>query len=173
MKGILAVDSERTEQNTLQLPLTIVGRVDVARVARELEGASEALTQAGLRAKTDTKMPRTSQLLDDFLHLNQLDLLRPADRKRTKQFFTDLRESAPVLHMSFAVDPSAPVVEKIITWLRREVHPMVLLQVGLQPDIGAGFILRTPNRSVDCSLRESFAHTREQLIGALRGAPSG
>ena len=62
--------------------------------------------------------------------------------------------------MSFSADPSVTFLTKLMTWLRQEIHPQVLLTVGLQPTIGAGCILRTTNRYFDFSLRQDFANKR-------------
>jgi hypothetical protein len=71
--------------------------------------------------------------------------------------------------MSFASDPSAVFTVKIVIWLRTNIHPYLLLQVGLEPRIAAGCIVRTPNKQYDFSLRRHFTDQREQLINAING----
>jgi F0F1-type ATP synthase delta subunit len=61
--------------------------------------------------------------------------------------------------MSFASEASPKALDKIVAWLRSNIHPQTLLQVGLQPTIAAGCIVRTTNRVFDLSLR---THLREQ-----------
>ena len=58
-----------------------------------------------------------------------------------------------------------------MTWLRREIHPLVLMTVGLQPNIGAGCIVRTTNKYFDFSLRQDFANKRDLLQAALEMPP--
>jgi len=74
--------------------------------------------------------------------------------------------------MSLSADPSTRFLEKLVTWLRREIHPQVLLTIGLQPTLGAGCVLRTPNRQFDFSLRQDFAKKRDLLIGKLTPGPA-
>ncbi|HYH36035.1 MAG TPA: hypothetical protein VD706_00875, partial [Candidatus Saccharimonadales bacterium] len=82
------------------------------------------------------------------------------------------KQRSPVLHISFSADPSPTFTEKLMTWLREEIHPLVLLSVGLQPTIGAGCIVRTTNKQFDLSLREDFLKKRELLLSQLRSAPA-
>jgi F0F1-type ATP synthase delta subunit len=112
-------------------------------------------------------MPKTSQLMDHTIELNKLNLLHEADRKHLQQFLQAVQDKAPLLHISFSADPSVAFLEKLIAWLRQEIHPLVLVTVGLQPNIGAGCIVRSINRQFDCSLRKDFATKRELLQEAL------
>jgi hypothetical protein len=69
--------------------------------------------------------------------------------------------------MSFATDPSSAFTAKIVTWLRASIAPNVLLEVGLQPTIAAGCIVRTTNKIFDLSLRQHFADAESVLLEAL------
>lgn len=150
------------------LPVLVASPLDVGRLVRELEAIDEALLQLGLRkAGSEVKMPKTSRLMDQVIELNQLNLLQPAERLLLQQFLRSVRERAPVIHMSFNADPPVAFMEKLVAWLRREVHPVVLVTVGLQPNIGAGCIVRTTNRQFDFSLRQRFADKRQLLISKL------
>jgi F0F1-type ATP synthase delta subunit len=70
--------------------------------------------------------------------------------------------------MSFSADPSPQFTQKLAAWLRQEIHPFVLLQVGLQPNIGAGCVVRTTNKYFDFSLRERFKSKRPLLMEKLK-----
>jgi hypothetical protein len=77
------------------------------------------------------------------------------------------------MHISFSADPSPVFTDKLMTWLRREIHPFVLLTVGLQPNIGAGCIVRTTNKQFDLSLRQDFKAKRDLLLEQLtKAAPA-
>ena len=54
-----------------------------------------------------------------------------------------------------------------MAWLRREIHPVVLLTVGLQPSIGAGCIVRSTNKQFDFSLREDFLKKHDLLMAKI------
>ena len=68
----------------------------------------------------------------------------------------ELQDQAAVLHISFSADPPGTYIQKIVGWLRQNVDQSILVQVGLQPNIGAGCIVRTTNKSFDFSLRKYF-----------------
>ena len=152
------------------LPVQVTSPVDIGRLIRELESIDNSMLQLGLRrtAGSTVNLPRTSQLLDQTAQLNQLNLLQTEDRHQLRLLLQSIRGQAPVLHVSFSADPSALFIEKLMTWLRREIHPLVLLTIGLQPNIGAGCIVRTTNKHFDFSLRQDFARKRDLLNAALR-----
>jgi hypothetical protein len=152
----------------ISLPVQVVGRVDVGRLLREVEGLGNFMQQAAIRQPgTSIKMPKTSRLLDELLTTNQLNMLHEQDRKQLLAFLTTVRARSPVMHMSFGADPSPLFLGKLVTWLRTEIHPQVLLQVGLQPNIGAGVIVRTTNKHFDFSLRQRFKKQRDVLVQQL------
>ena len=73
------------------------------------------------------------------------------------------------MHISFAADPSASFTEKIVAWFRENIHPNILVQIGLQPNIAAGCVVRTANKIFDFSLRENFNQSQQSLIDAIGG----
>jgi hypothetical protein len=156
------------ETSNLQLPVQVAGRVDVGRLLREAEQIDNFLKQAAIREPgTSMKLPKTSRLMDDFVSSNKLNLLHEVDRTKILNFLVMVKAKAPVLHMSFGVDPSPSFTQRLMAWLRQEVHPLALVQVGLQPNIGAGCIIRTTNKYFDFSLREHFKKQRPLLVQKL------
>lgn len=154
---------------TLQLPLNVVSRGDINRLERELMALEDFMRSAAARqAGVHLPLPMFSRLFDELVQLNKLNALLPADRARLKAYFDWLKQNAPVIHMSFGADPSPLFMQKLITWLRQNIHPALLLGIGLQPTIGAGCIVRTANRYFDFSLRQRFVDKRDLLIVALR-----
>ncbi len=152
------------------LPNGVVGRVDVGRLLREAKNLDEFFTQAAIREPgQNVKMPKTSRMMDELLHVNNINVLVEAERVRLQEALQIVKEQAPLLHMSFNADPSPLFTTRLIDWLRREIHPFVLLQVGLQPSIGAGSILRTTNKAFDFSLKHRFAERRQILVSRLVG----
>jgi F0F1-type ATP synthase delta subunit len=150
------------------LPALVASPADVGRLSHELELIAETLLQLGLRAGgTEVKMPKTSHLMDLTIQLNKLNLLVAADRAALQRYLKALQQKAPVLHISFSADPSPAFIEKLMVWLRREIHPQVLLTIGLQPTIGAGCIVRTTNKYFDFSLRQDFVKKRGLLLAGL------
>ncbi len=164
---------ERDPTQLLNLPTSVVSRVDLGRLVREVKALDDFLRQAAIRTPgSPAKLPRTSRLLDEIVTVNQLNPLLVQDRTRLLSFLAAVKAQGPVLHMSFSADPSPLFTNKLVDWLRREIHPFALLQVGLQPTIGAGCILRTTSKQFDFSLRQRFASQHEVLIKKLVGPPA-
>lgn len=157
-------------ENILALPVGVVSRIDAGRLLREVEILDQYLEQARVRQpNTPIELPRISRLLDELLTINKLDALQSDDRNRLLSFLTVVRSKSPILHMSFSADPSARFTQALVTWLRTEIHPLVLLQIGLEPNIGAGCIVRTTNKQFDFSLKQYFKGQRELLIQKIQG----
>jgi F0F1-type ATP synthase delta subunit len=70
--------------------------------------------------------------------------------------------------MSFSAEPSTVFMQKMTDYVRQNIHPQALLQVGLQPNIGAGFMLRTTNKYYDFSLRSVLKTKHDELMHNLR-----
>lgn len=151
-----------------KLPVAVVSPTDVGRLIRELETLDNTLLELGIRQSgQEVHLPRTSRLLGQIMELNGLNLLHKSDRQRLLRFLETVRDRAPVLHMSFSSDPSPAFMEKLLAWLRQEIHVQVLVTVGLQPTIGAGCIVRSTNRYFDFSLRQDFVSKQAMLLDAL------
>ncbi len=145
------------DKKSLVLPIAVVSPTDVARLVREVENLDEFFRQSAIRSGgTPQSAPRYSRLLDELVVANSMNLLQTEDRTRLLGLMHDLAASAPVLHISFSVDPPGPYVQKIVNWLRNNIHGSILVRVGLQPNIGAGCVVRTSNKSFDFSLRRFF-----------------
>jgi hypothetical protein len=157
--------------SSLQLPASLTSRSDVARLRREIEALGEYMHQAALRhqAADSVKLPKTSRMLDEFVRLNNLDMLHRDNHDRAMDLLNELSTSAPQLHISFSAEPSSAFLAKLMTWLRQNIHPLVVVQVGLQPAIAAGCIVRTRNKQFDLSLGKNFKDQRELLAAQLRG----
>lgn len=156
-------------EKSLTLPLTVVSLIDLGRLQRELEAVELFLAQATARQPGKSiSLPRTTHNLDAICELNKLNLLVEADRTRLGSFLKNVRAHAPQVHISFASDPSAAFLQKVISWFRTGIHPLTILQVGLQPTIAAGCVLRTNSKYFDLSLRKDFYANRPILIDRIR-----
>lgn len=160
------------EARPMTLPEFVIGPVDVNRLRREVEGLDEYIEQANSRQKGQgsAKLPRTSRSLEEFAKLNGLNLLEANSRNQTRKYLERLTEQAPVISISFASDPSAAFMVKIVNWFRENIHPEALLRLGLQPSIAAGCVIRTANKQFDLSLRQNLAKQRPLLIQELEGS---
>ncbi len=153
----------------LQLPVQVVSPADISRLLREAETLEEFMHRQTGQA---LEPPRTSRLLQEFAAANSLNVLQAADRQAATTFLQAIKAHAPVVHMSFATDPSAAFTAKLVTWLRTNIHPQLLVRIGLQPSIAAGCVVRTPNKVFDFSLRQKFTDQRGRLIDTLKAGTS-
>lgn len=156
----------------MQLPAILIGRSDALHLRREFEALQEYLHQAALRKEDPSKLqlPKTSRLLSEFAEINKLDLLHKADHDRAMGILVQLTDSAPQMHVSFSAEPSSAFLAKLTLWLRQNIDPLVLVNVGLQPNIGAGCIVRTKNKQFDLSLSKHFKDQRKLLAEELKPA---
>jgi hypothetical protein len=127
----------------IQLSTNIVSQVDVARILRELKNLDDFFIAAKTRT---TGSPMQLPRLTRLLDL---------------------------LHISFAAEPSTQALEKILIWFRTNIHAQALLQVGLQPTIAAGCVLRTNNKVFDMSLRENLSKQKPFLVQLIDSAVKG
>lgn len=157
----------------LRVPALIMSPVDVSRLRREVTALDDYMRQQVLRqsGQPTPALPKVSRLLDELASSNKLNLLDSETRQHLAAFLTDVATNAPVVRISFAVDPSSGFLQKIVEWFRREVHPAVLVRVGLQPGIAAGCIVQTTNRYFDLSLQHYLQSHRNLLLDAL-GKPA-
>lgn len=154
----------------LQLPGGIVTRADTGRLCEEVEALDNFLNQAAVREPgTAVQLPKASRLFDEIVAINKLNLLQKVDRERLLKFLQGVRTKAPTLHISFNVDPSAVFQQNLITWIRQQIHPETLLQIGLYPSIGAGCVVRATNKFYDFSFRQKFTDQKQLLITQMRG----
>ena len=155
----------------LNLPVGIVGAGDLRKLRRELEQLEDTLQQMRLRTNAPVaKLPRASRAIEEFAATNRLNLLLPDDRQRMGAFLAHTIQSAPVLHMSFAAEASRKFTTELVLWLRTNLQPDILLDIGLEPNIAAGCTLRTPSHQYDFSLRARFA-AQAGLLGEKLRAP--
>ncbi len=150
------------------LPASVSGPAELNQLRRELRDINDFLIQAAIReAGKSVTTPKPSNMMNDVTSQNKLNLLSELDRKLLDTQLERLQSHAPVVHMSFASEAPGAFTQKLVAWWRQEVHPEVLLQVGLQPGIAAGCVVRTPNKYFDFSLRKQFAEQRELLVRSL------
>jgi F0F1-type ATP synthase delta subunit len=162
------------ELDHVRLPLSVITTIDLARVCRELDDLDEFLLQATLRKPgTPMQLPRLSKMLDDTATINKVNLLEEKQRKILISALTIAKDKAPRLHISFSAEPSPLFITKISEFIRKNIDQIALMQIGLQPTIAAGCVLRSSNRQFDFSLRQHLRESRPilvDLIGKIQDA---
>lgn len=157
------------------LPASVVTKIDVSRLVSELERIDNDLTTAEVRAQAggaEITQPTFTQQLTDFLTQNELKIDNSQVRSDLIKELRLLKDSAPVIHMTFAVNADPESLEQLVQWFRSSVDPRAVISVGLQPGLVAGVYVRTPNHVHDLSLRQMLTAGRGKLVeelGALRG----
>lgn len=151
----------------LRLPTILASKQDITHVHRELRVFSDLVMQSIMRHDSPVQYPAISSTLRAMATENQIDLRDEVACKHLLEQLEALQKNAPTLHISFPIDPSPEVVQKLIIWLRKELDPRIVIQIGLQPTIAAGIVLRTPNRQFDFSLRQHLYRNRDKLKEAL------
>jgi F0F1-type ATP synthase delta subunit len=159
----------------LKLPPGIIGLPDIARLNRELNSLNDFFAGAQSRpaGTTSSQLPKISRLLEALATENKANLINQDERTRLQNSLKEIYDHAPSMHISFAVEPSPRALEKILIWIRQNVHPQTLLTIGLQPGIAAGCILRTTNKVFDMSLRSNLQKQSGYLTQLVRGAVDG
>jgi hypothetical protein len=112
-------------------------------------------------------LPKIGPKLEQLAQANNFNLLEKANRLELGSLLDDIKTKAPVARMSFASEPSPDFLATIVTWFRDNINPHTLMQVGLQPSIVIGCILKTPNKTFDFSLRQRFREQRALLSEKL------
>ena len=108
-----------------QLPVSVSGPSEVGRLLHELEAIDSALLSQELREGQTATAPTMSGLMRSTVEANKFNLSHKEDRDRLGQFLRHVKQNAPLLHISFSADPPPNFMERLMTWLRREIDPHV------------------------------------------------
>lgn len=153
---------------TIQLPSRLVTHVDLARTLRELRGLDDWLNQSALRAGGQAVTPpKTSATLEELAEANGVSLLDASQRGQLIQVLSSFMDHAPRLNISFAVEPTPKFLQELIVWMRSNINPVMVVDVGMQPTLAAGCMVRTQNKMFDMSLRNRLKESREALIQSI------
>jgi F0F1-type ATP synthase delta subunit len=150
------------------LPLSVATPTDLGRLLREAESLHDFLEQAAIRKTGEPmKMPKTSRMLDELMQTNKMNGLQSTERQKLIKWLTAIKKKAPVVHISFGADPSPVFLQKLVAWFRQNIHQFLMIRVGLQPNIGAGCMIRTNNKVFDMSLRQYFKKHYQYFVDHL------
>ena len=117
---------------------------------------------------TDAKAESSLQLTPDIITALELNrVIRELENLDDFLHQANLKLKEKKVHISFAVEPSPRVIRKIVLWMRENIHPQVVVEIGVQPTISVGCIVRTTNKVFDMSLRNRFSSSKTILIGLV------
>jgi G3E family GTPase len=166
--------SDKAEKATdYLLPPTLIGHADVARLIREIESVDSELQAQKVRGGQEVHLPAVSQSMADFAELNKLDMTDDRALTTLRSWLQQLKDHAPVVHMTFATEADPESLQKVVGWLREQAHPQTLLSVGLQPALVMGAYLRTPNHVHDFTVRALLKNRRDIIVGELERLNAG
>ncbi len=139
----------------LKLPTSVVGPQDLLHLEREADRLVEELLQARVakeQAGAERSISRPGVRLSDLFKVNGLEFDEQTLPQVSRQLH-QLRTQAPRVRLSLAGEPGDDSMSKVVEWFRKEVHPQVLVQLGVQPAIAAGCVLHTSKRRYDWAIR--------------------
>lgn len=155
----------------IHLPTGIVSTGDARRLRRDLAALEEMLQAVRLRTNAPVaKLPRLSRSLEEFASTNRLNFLLPDDRHHAAVFMDYVLKNAPVLHISFASEATRKFTTELVLWLRANFDSEMLIEIGLEPNIAAGSVVRTADKVFDFSLMKHLDGQRAMLMERLLNA---
>ena len=171
------IDAAPRTHQTFSLPPSIVTKLDVSKLVREVEQIDAELTATAVRTKAginNTSTLKASEQLTDFLRVNTVSITQDGQARAVLvKELQLLKDAVPVIHMTFAVEADHESLVQLVQWLRESVHSQAVLAVGLQPGLVAGVYLRTPNKVLDLSLRGALADSHDVLVKELETSRAG
>lgn len=147
----------------LKLPDEIVSGFDFGQIQRELYALDQFLTAS----KASSKLPFVSPALNLIMKSTSVNPLSADDRHRLTNQLHFVRRTAPVVHISFASEPSKQALRPIIRWFRQHGHPNTLLSIGVQSSLAGGCVVRTSTKEFDFSLQQLLKGHRDNLVQLL------
>lgn len=158
----------------LKFPATLVTKGDLLKIVRELNSLNDFFVGAAARQPGQAlQLPKTSKVLEQIAADNKCNLLEESGRTGLHKELDRLSRDAPTMHISFATEPSPKSLEPILTWLRQNIHPQIILSVGYQPTIAAGCVLRSANKVFDMSMGKHLAKQTSLLSHLIAGSING
>lgn len=157
--------------SNLKLPSSVVTKQQFVRFVTEFEAASADIDTEKIRGvATKKRRPKvvTTERVEQFLEENSVKSTDDVARLKLLRTLRRLRKTAPVVHLTFASEADEVSLMKMSEWLRQNVDPAILIEVGLQPGLVAGVYVRAKNQVFDYSLKSRLRRQRESLVNALR-----
>lgn len=156
----------------LKLPPSIVDRTDINRILRDLDEREAQFIAAAAKSQVLTTQS-SNQKLSDLAGLNSIDLADRDACQKLKAVLEQMAAKLPEIHLSLANEAPQEIIESLTTWFRTNIHPGILVKIGLQPSLAAGCVVRTPNKIFDMSLRAQIRQQQTYLEELIRGAVRG
>lgn len=165
-----AVKIEKPE--SIKIPPLISGQNDISRILLELEAVQADFESQKVKQQiTELITPPISRRLNEVLDLNRLKITSPGHVSYLIANLRMIKQKAPVVHVTFAKEPEAVVLAKLVEWVRDNLHPQALVNFGVQPGIIGGCVFRTPDHIYDLSFGGKLRSSKSLLVqkmGAIK-----
>lgn len=162
--------SEALAPKPFVLPARLIGKPHVARIIRELEAVDTYMASQAIRnPQTAPIVPGISRVLRELVEANDILLDDQKQRQQLIRTLKSIKDTAPVAHVTFAVEPDITVLTDLARWMRANTHEWSLLSVGVQPNIIGGCVIRTPDKIYDLSFKKFFAGKQADLQQVIKG----
>ncbi|HET7673821.1 MAG TPA: F0F1 ATP synthase subunit delta [Candidatus Saccharimonadales bacterium] len=99
--------------------------------------------------------------------------IKPLDRKNLDELISaleDLEDSAPRLTITLAAPPASGLKKMLVSWLREEISPHILVTFDFSSTLLGGMVVRCGSRIFDWSLRKQILDERGRFPEVLRNA---
>lgn len=160
-----------TADLTRTVPASIATMHDIGKLQRELAALQQYFSSAAKRPSgSPMALPATTSQLENIARQNDCNLLHEADRDKLARVLVTIRQQAKPVDISFAGIPSAMFLQKIVTWFRTNVHKDIVLNVGHDPSIASGCVVRTAHKTYDLSLGHKLLDNRQVLIDLIHSS---
>jgi F0F1-type ATP synthase delta subunit len=156
-----------------KIPLGVVNKGDLGKLLREIEALENYFIGSKISETQLSALPNLSLNLTKLLQINSIANLSDKLLTDLKVDLQNLKQTAPQVHISFASNPSAANVEKLLTWLRTEINPRTLVQVGLRPEIAAGCVINTGSRIFDFTIKNKLSQNFSFLAKSIQNSSRG
>ncbi len=75
---------------------------------------------------------------------------------------------SPLVRITLAAIPSAPIKHKIVAWLRTNISPSMLVDFRFNSSLLGGMVVISGSHIYDWSLRRQLLESKDKLDGVLR-----
>ncbi len=159
----------------IKLPLSLSSSDQLGELSWEIERRLSAQQQVALQqsvtgqANVASNVTQASSVLLEVAKLSGINVDDPAALEALKSEIAQIRESVPTLHMLVATYPTQDVKDRIVNWLRSEIHEHAMCRFVVRGDLGGGYILRTRSREYDMSFRGRLLANKPKLVELFAG----
>ena len=162
------------EPNTsYKLSSAIYRKSQIGELLREINEVKLNFEQSLIR---DSQVRFDDHLLSSELksifEKNNIKITNLAELKIVEANLSLTFKNLKSVHFSFSQPASNDFLMKLIRYLRKEINPLIVLSVGLDPSIGIGTRLRTTNKYFDLSLATRLQSKRASLLNRIKESES-